>query len=370
MNIGICTFHYAHNYGAMLQSYAMKTYFEELGHRVVMVDKRSQPLTLWAPKPLKGLSFKELLLYPKYLYKWYLPVYMAKRKREACFEFFKRNYLMNIPYEETEKLDAIIYGSDQIWSKFDYGYDEVFWGLKNSNTQKRVSYAASMGVLHIEKKEDEDFIKEALSRFSAISVREKDLQEALINRGLANGLDVKIVIDPTFLLDKNDWIKLNPKRIVKEPYLLFYDFQLDKKTTEIASFIAKKKGLHLIRLTDGVVNVSNNKDYFVTAGPLEFVSLFYYADFVVSSSFHGTAFSIINEKQFYVRQVWNSSRVKNLLGLLDLGNRFVEDVKDVDTYDDIDYKEVRIMVQDKRKQAVDYLKEALPIQSAPCLSPT
>lgn len=359
MIVGICTLHYSCNYGAMLQAYALKTYLERQGHCVIMVDQRRRAMTKWSPRPIKKPYLMSLLLYPKYLWKWYLPEFLPKWKREKNFDAFLKKYLKNDSFDMEAKLDAIIYGSDQIWSKFRNGYDKVFWGVENSNTDRRIAFAASMGVVDIANAEDERFIREALTRFSAISVREKDLQEELIRRGLAPHVEVKMIADPAFLLDKNDWIKLKTKRIVKEPYLLFYDFQLDKKTTEIARYIAKKKGLHLIRLTDGVVSVEKNKDYLVTAGPLEFVSLFYYADFVVSSSFHGTAFSIINEKQFYVRQIWNTQRVRTLLETFGLNDRFIENMEQVDLMDDIDYQKVDLIVQQKREEEMAFLKEAL-----------
>lgn len=359
MKIGICTCHFPHNYGAMLQAYALKTFLEGYGHDVVMVDRRKVLLTVWDPKRIKRLSFKSLVLYPKYLVKWYLPEYLTRRKMERNFESFKKRYLENRSFDSEEELDAIIYGSDQIWSKYKNGYDEVWWGLRDSNTKKKIAFAASMGVLNIANEEDEKFIREALASFSAISVREKDLQEELVKRGLAPHVEVKMMMDPAFLLNENDWIQLSPKRIIKDSYLLFYDFQLDEKTTEIANYIAKEKGLRLIRLTNGVVSVKKNKDYFVTAGPLEFISLFYYADFVVSSSFHGTAFSIINKKQFYVRQYWNTERVKSLLGMVGLSNRFVENEKEVDLNDRIDYQKVNSIIQHKREEQMLFLKEAL-----------
>lgn len=358
MNVGICTVHYAHNYGAMLQGYALKTYLEGLGHSVTMIDRRKNSLTKWNPKPISGLSIKAVLLYPKYLYKWYLPVFLTKKRRENRFESFLKKYLNNTSFDVNQRFDVIIYGSDQIWSKYNSGFDDVWWGMKNSNTSKRISYAASMGVLNI-KDEDENYIKNALSRFARISVREENLQDELTKRGWAPHTQIERIIDPTFLLDKTDWIKLNNKRLVQDPYLLFYDFQRDTKTTEIARTIADRKGLRLIRLTEGVASVEKDSDYFVTAGPLEFVSLFYFADFVVSSSFHGAAFSIINRKQFYVRQIWNTERVKTLLDTFGLSNRFIDDVKGIDLNDEINYDRVNLLLTTKRKEAVDFLKKSL-----------
>ncbi len=356
MNIGICTVHYVHNYGAMLQGYALKKVLEQMGHNVVMTDRRSNPLTQWSPRPFFKSSLKEMLLYPKYLYKWYLPVYVTKRGRENNFEKFLHTYLNDQPYNG-EKLDAIIYGSDQIWSKFEYGFDDIFWGIKDSNTDKRISYAASMGSLAISDN-DEAYIKDALSRFSGVSVREKNLQEFLNVHHLFYK-QVELIIDPTFLLLKEEWEKINPRRIVKEPYLLFYDFQKDEGTTRIAHYLAEKKHLRIIRLSDGVEHVNKEEGYMVTAGPIEFISLFRNADFVVSSSFHGTAFSVIFNKPFYVRQIWNTDRVKTLLDIMGLTDRFIDKIDDVDINKSIEYNLVNQKIEQHRQNGLSFLKGKL-----------
>lgn len=358
MKIGICTVYCARNYGAMLQAYALKTYLQQLGHEVFMLNDKQRNYTKWNPKPLGNKSLKTLLLYPKYLIKWYLPEFLTLRRRENSFDSFLKEYILPKANLEEDDFDVIIYGSDQIWSKFKSGYNRLFWGEDGFNAKMRMSYAVSMGVLDINNG-DEVFIRRALSRFSYISVRERDLQEELTKRNLVPHTPIRRVLDPTFLFNKEEWIKLNPKRIVREPYLLFYDFQLDKTTTQIAQLIAKEKGLRIIRLTDGVVTVKKDNDYFVTAGPLEFVSLFCFADFVVSSSFHGTAFAIINQKQFYVRQVWNKERVKTLLDTFGLANRFIDDVNGINLYDEIDYDPVNSLLTTKRNEAIAFLKESL-----------
>lgn len=357
MNIGISTVHYAHNYGAMLQGYALKTYLESLGHHVVMTDRRHVSLTQWNPKSWRKESWKGKLLYPKYLWKWYLPTYCTKRKREDYFENFLSRYLNVEDYTPDSHLDAIVYGSDQIWSKFDYGFDDIWWGVQESNTSKRIAYAASMGMLDIQDN-DEPYLRNALARFDAVAVREKNLQDELNNRKLF-AKEVERVIDPTFLLEKDEWLKINSKRIIEEPYLLFYDFQIDEETDKIVRKISEEKHLRVIRLTDGVVHVNKEDGYMVTAGPREFVSLFRYADFVVSSSFHGTAFSIINNKPFYVRQVWNTDRVKVLLETLGISDRFIDGVDGVDLSKEIDYSTVNLRIDACRKQGQKFLKSNL-----------
>lgn len=327
MNIGISTVHFAHNYGAMLQGYALKTYLEQQGHYVTMTDRRyvKEP-NLPMRKPFPCNNLKAAVLYPKYLLKWYFPPCYYLKKRWRAFDSFLKQYLNNTKC--LEAYDTIIYGSDQIWSKFpNRGYDRIWWGLDNLKAKRRISYAASMGAVDIADKKDEDFIRQALSRFDDISVRESDLKAELESRHLAD-TTIYQTIDPTFLLTKEDWDKITPKRIIHEPYLLFYDFQIDEETTNMVNRIAKEKNLRVIRLTNGVVHSNKDADYFRTAGPLQFLSLIKYADFVFSSSFHGVAFSLIFRKQFAVRQIWNVHRVKSLLAMCGLSHRFLEKYED------------------------------------------
>lgn len=358
MRVGISTVHWAHNYGAMLQAYALRRYCESKGCEVIFTDRRRVELRPWNPKPFGSLPFKEQLMYPKYMFKWFLPTYIPRKKREKKFERFLDTYLNDKQLLPNTEFDVIIYGSDQIWSKFDYGYDKIWWGYDDILSNRRITYAASMGVTEIDK-EDESFVKEALSHFDAVSVREDDLYEELIARKLISKQDLHQSIDPTFLIPKEEWLKIASPRQIKGKYLLFYDFQIDETTTTIVRSIAQERGLKIVRITDGVVEVDWSDIYLTSVGPAEFVSLICHADFVFSSSFHGTAFSIIFQKQFAVRQVWNMSRVKSLLRQANLSERFVENENEAHQLNDIEYATLgRTLAESIRKSQL-YLDENL-----------
>lgn len=357
MNIGICTVHYAHNFGAMLQGYALKSYLESLGHHVCMVDRRRMSKIQWSPRRIEPPYWKSILLYPKYLIKWYLPAFLPTYQRYKNFERFLDRHLNNSIFSKRDMIDAVIFGSDQIWSKFNYGFNEVWWG-KTIHDVEKISYAASMGVIDITE-EDEQFIREALSDFQAISVRESSLRNILKIKNLAPGKDIVKVLDPVFLLNQEDWESITPKRIVKNDYLLFYDFQVDKNTTALVKRIAKDKNLEIVRLTNGVYMKNEGMTYFPSAGPEEFLSLMRYASFVVSSSFHGTAFAILNKKPFLARQVWNKDRVMDLLLSLGLERRWVDTIDDADFSSIIDYSKVDIHLKREIAYAKDFLSRAL-----------
>lgn len=336
MKIGISTIHYAHNFGAMLQAYALKRHCEKCGCEVIMTVGYRMPKQQWNPRKIDFSSIKSILLYPKYIWKWFLPKYIPIKRRELKFEYFLDKHLNDKHLLTGTTFDVIIYGSDQIWSKFKNGYDRIWWGYDDLKTKKRISYAASMGIVDIEES-DEAFIKEALSHFDAVSVREFDLYNALIEKKLIDQSHIQLAIDPTFLLHKDEWLKITSPRLVKDPYLFFYDFQEDEQTTTLVREIAKKKNLKIVRTTDGIRANDGSDIYFTAIGPAEFLSLLNYADFVFSSSFHGTAFSIIFNKQFAVRQVWNTNRVKSLLAHVNLCDRFVETKEQVEQMSEIDY---------------------------------
>lgn len=355
MRIGICTLQIARNYGAVLQAYALKTYLETLGHSVYMLNTAISQSNVSMPKSFWKSSIKEKVLYPRYFFRWYLPHALPMYLRERHFDRFREHYL-DTDLQET--YDLIIYGSDQIWSKWKNGFNPFFWGVEHTNTKRKIAFSASMGVLDI-KNDDESFIKNALSDFSAISVREKDLQCELNNRHLVTHLYVEQTLDPVFLLNKSRWEGFAPQRIISEPYLLFYDFQIDDETTHIVNSIAQQKNIKIVRITDGIVSDGFDKYYCRSAGPLEFLSLMKYADFVFSSSFHGTAFSILFEKQFYVRQMFNCSRVKSLLEMCGCENRFVNSLTEVDLNQLIDYTKLNTKLYTNIHKTKLYLESAL-----------
>jgi hypothetical protein len=363
MKIGIVTCHRSHNYGAVLQAYALKTFLSKQGHDVDFADIVPSYFNNDYKVPRKSFrksTFKGKILYIKYILKWWWPSYRVINKRSKRFKSFISKYLIKESKDYNKQyFDLLIYGSDQIWSKepLDNGtkyFDPIFWGNETLHANRKITYSASMGVLRI-LPEDHDFIKEHLKNFEKVAVREFDLYNYLIENKLISNSKISFTIDPVFLLDKEDWRKLVGKQIFKVPYLLFYDFQIDDITTKIVYEIAEKKNLKVIRITDGVVSVDENSGYMPSAGPLDFLSLIYYSDFVVSSSFHGTAFSIIFQKQFLVRQVWNTERVKTLLSRVGLSNRFISSNKLNENILSIDYDKVNIELSNIVSQSKEYL---------------
>lgn len=360
MNIGILTFHKAHNYGALLQAIALRQVLLAFGHIVSFIDywpaSHDIEYRLFNKILFKHISFLGKINYLRKL----LILYDRKKRRIKVFTEFINSYIIPFCCVGMGTFDAIVYGSDQIWRKQYEGrkdFDKTFFGINEFKTSRNVSYAASMGILDCNEK-DKLFISTSLQNFHRVGVREKDLKELLVSLGLKG---IKQCLDPTLLLSKEQWIDLLKLELKNnEPYVLFYDLMQGSFDLNSVKRFADKKGLRLIVLKASVNNDNYGVETIEDAGPKEFVSLIANAEYVFTSSFHGLAFSIIFGKQFYAAYKTNISRAKTLLELLDLENRFIEKI---DIFPDkesiIDYSVVYDRLAELKKDSKNYLRSAL-----------
>ena len=187
---------------------------------------------------------------------------------------------------------------------------------------KKASYAASFSYLNIDDKNLKR-IQESLKKFQAVSVREYHGLEILNKIGIQGTW----VLDPVFLLSKEDWIKLMSPFTKTENFLLIYDFEKNNELKEFALQYAKEKNLRIYAINDTYPLNYVDKN-FNNAGPREFISLIYHCDAFISNSFHGTAFSIIFNKPVFVfnrhRHKVNS-RMESLMSMMNLKKFIIED---------------------------------------------
>ena len=367
MKIAILTYQYAINYGAALQAYALKSYLEQLGHDVDILNYDTSYLYL------KKRSIKARIVSAGW--NCIKAILGGKRKRRNFSEFQKKKLKLKNPtikdkkelekFIEQEKYDAIIVGSDQVWNPEINGGDDAYY-LKLKYGGVKISYAASFGVDSL-KEEDLIKIKDSLESFRAISVRE------VTGKKILEGLDktVEEVLDPVFLPDVEKWDELAGKRIINDKYLLCYvmpgNRDIENKIENIAKQYKKEN--------NGKVVYLGRKEYkkfkrdgkdIVAASPEEFVNLFKYADKIVTNSFHGTAFSIIYSKQFY--SVIDSkqegrkqlgSRIKDLLHKLNLNERLLEPMDECDWNKNIIFEPVIQELFKIKKESKAFLDENL-----------
>lgn len=316
MRIGILTFHRAHNYGAVLQCFALQEYLKGQGHDISVIDYEPRHFyefyNWFHPELLKVRNPLEFVRRIKLL--------IDKKRRYKAFDNFIEGKLRlcKLGTIFTNPFDVVIVGSDQVWN-YSGGFDPYYWGaIKFPKLTKVVSYAASMQDKW--EPEVEPIIKQLLENFDKISVRESSLRNSLVR--LTGNTEIKNVVDPTLLLSTDDWVKVSVKPNIQKPYLLLYLVQYSAEADRIAHQIAKEKNLELVYLTTDV-DAYTHKAVRVTA-PEQFVGLFQYADFVVSASFHGTVFSLQFNKPFfsYKMGIGRDARVASLLAPLGLSSNF------------------------------------------------
>lgn len=362
MKIGILTYHRSENYGAALQAYALQAFLLSQGHSVEFVDyvhpEHKRMYDIYNKNKLKNKTFFEKIKYNISVILKFRRLYTRKKR----FEKFRNRYF--ITSSETEfsqnKYDIAFYGSDQIWRKQHAlgldDFNDVYFGSDFINANKKVSYAASMGILHNSEK-DIAKLEMLLKNFNAISVREKDLYNLI--QPLTDK-KVEVVLDPVFLINLKEWKQIITKRIVKEKYILLYNLIHNDDAVACAKQIAKKNGYDIIEINGRIESTLYYKSKRLNnAGPLEFLSLLSYSEFVVSTSFHGIAFSIIFNKQFYAFLKEHSERVVNILDMFNLSDRFYPKKEEIAKMNNINFDAVNLIVERDIAKSVEFIENSI-----------
>ena len=373
--IGILTFHYAHNYGAVLQAYALKTKLQRMGYEVQVLNYQNKYI---ARRYRKGIhiDFWKRDILPN---RWGRILNIIKEQHYGsaewneqwdAFETFiqenltgqsKRQALTLSDVEQTD-CDVYILGSDQIWAKeLTHGLDPVYFG-QFAPDKKKISYAASVPNGDIPETE-KDLFKAYLSTLKHVSVREERLAEIL--RGLLEK-EVTTVVDPTLLLEEKDYDTIvYEQALVEEPYLFAYFVVENETLSRLARQAAEKMKCKLVELhyyktaeLDKKMQEEQNVTCIYTAGPKEFLTYIRDARMVLTNSFHGTVFSILFCKKFYSVYQTNG-RIENLLGFLGLENRHVTEIEKICPEEEIDYANLAEKLEKYRHDSVTFLQKAI-----------
>lgn len=373
--IGIITIVRVNNYGAELQAYATQKVLRDLGYEAEIIDylfyKHPRHIVTKGSKPLFKNSFKKKItefLYPRISkYKILFQGNGIDLQRKQRFEaFHTENTCFSKEYRCIEDLntavldyDAYIVGSDQVWNPGNYTSLDPYFLKFAPKGKRRISYASSFGVSSLPA-ETLDYYKQSLGELDFISVREENAVKIVKD---VSGRDAQWVLDPTLLLDADSW-----RKVAKYPeglpqrYVLLYELTPCADLKRHALQIASDKGCKVVRITKDANRVESDDEVIniMDAGPAEFVGLFDKAEFVLTNSFHGTAFSINLNKDFYVvipTRKENNSRQQSLLNLMNLGNRLLHEGANLpdSTAMTIDYSEANNILEMQRKQSINFL---------------
>lgn len=364
MKIGILTFHASHNYGSMLQAYAMQCILQKMGHESWIINLRTQaqkslimPQLEWKhPKN----SLLKLLKAPK--------TTLELQHKYNRFEYFLKNSLHctkeYATKEEVEKAlqhehwEAFIVGSDQIWNMNCLDFNTAYL-LDFNLSGRKIAYAPSLG-LHPEefKEEDKKLLAKFIIRFNFLSTREE--RGAKVIKELS-GLNAEVVLDPTLLLEKVDYqslYKQNP--IVKGNYIFYYSPIDQPEIFKKALLLSQNTGLKIVTTQYQSYYKGKNIIHINNCGPYEFLNIINYAHYTIGKSFHLLAFSIIFKKNFFIVTGDTDSRITNLLKPLALTNRAIsiEQTKII-IPPNIDYAKVYTKLSYLKYKSIEYLKKSL-----------
>lgn len=328
-----CNNHGPANYGQVLQCYAMIRIVAGYGYQPILVRYRKKDaLDDKMPSYLKGLpaSLYETIYEHKIekdcfqVRKWKFQAFLYQKMPHT-----KPCYSLQEVEKATKDCDLLICGSDQIWNTV--AYDPVYFLDFGTDKQKRIAFAPSLGIDHADIGQTEIFKKVAghLKRFDKISVREMSSIE-ILNKYT----DKKIhhILDPTLHLSAEEWDKIISKKYKFSSYIFCYFLGDISQYKRIIRELKEKFHLKNIVILATNFSPSGIEDFgevLYNAGPKDFISLIKYADVVCTDSFHGVAFSIIYNKEFYVvnrrqeKEYSSFSRIRDLLECKGMEERFI-----------------------------------------------
>lgn len=380
--VAIITEYYnSKNYGGNLQAYALVKHLSNNGFDAEQLCFDTSCREKTAPKKTNKIKLILKVFNPKKLAS-FLIFKVKSRKKQLDFTNRYKNInrfnLQSIKHsglvynsKNVEKCvknyDVFIAGSDQIWNMFWY-FPAYFLDFVPASKTK-FSYAASTTMQSLTEAEKKT-VEKHLESYKAISVRERNAVELL--QGLAK-VPVEWVLDPTLLLDKDEWEKVCSPRIIKEKYIFCYFLGNDEKERNIAKKYAKRKNFKLVTIPylNGAyrrVDEHFGDELIMDAGVEDFLSLIKHAEYVFTDSFHAVVFSGIFEKQYFVFQrkgaKYMASRIYSLCDLYETSERFCDTeekacLEYIEGLENIDYNRPLEKLDKMKEKSINYLKENL-----------
>lgn len=370
MNIKVITRHSPSNYGSLLQSIAIQTIIERMGHQCEIIDyQRSDERglkmirTQLAQKkgydnPLKKLAYIAIR-------------YPIEKLAQNRFDKMRECHLKMTgrcsSHEELAflKADVFMTRSDQVWGPMMNGmYDTAYFLQFVAKDTKRLSYAASFGKTKFDACTEKVY-KQMLAFYDKITVREDSAVGLIESWGCRNCLGQ--VLDPTLLMNGEMWSRLLitdciQKRYENREYILVYQIHNDPQLSSYALQFAKRTGLQLIRVNPFIHQVCRGGKFICCPDVGEFLALIKNAAYMVTDSFHGTCFAINFGKQFVEILPNNSTGTRNqsILALTGLSNRIVTDFSDFSILNEmIDFVPVNKVLESERLKSLGRLEELL-----------
>ncbi|MDE5977513.1 MAG: polysaccharide pyruvyl transferase family protein [Turicibacter sp.] len=369
MKVAVITLKDSPNYGGILQAYALQEVVKKLGHDCVLIDYMNNEFRhkfTFFGKP-SGMSMV-YWLYKKVQY----PLMTVMMRR--MMPFYNRMNLTRHFQEAAElvelngKYDVFITGSDQVWACDLNNYDDSYFLSFVDKNHRKIAYAASFGrTSDMLKDVEKNFIAPRLGLFDRIGVRERSGTEVI--KSLSGRDDAVEVLDPTLLLDKSDWEHLvdHKHKGKGKKYILCYLMQSrinDREALKYAKELSRNTGMPVVKICRGLTSVIWGEALYIPTVE-QWLGLFLDAEYIITNSFHGVAFSINFEKSFTAFLEGNPASGRNSriydrckdFGLLDriqvVGSKKKTQAKQ------IEYSRVRPIIQKRKIESINILRSAI-----------
>lgn len=383
--IGLAVVTYVKNYGSFLQSFATQQTIRSLGYdtEVINIEGINTEIKKARKKYFlkRCLNINELKSYAVTIHglvkgKLDKDYAQAIKTRNDIFDRFRKEHFTFSSVSNTwdemremcQQYAAVVVGSDQLWRPVNIEGDFYTLNFVPKEINK-VAYSTSFGVSCLPKKTAEK-AKKFLKRIDSLSVREVSGQK-LVKELI--GKDIPVVCDPTMLLTAEEWEKyIDNKSIINDPYILCYFLGSNEEYLKFARRMKQKKGMKVVGLVH-CAGYNKHVDVYMdetpfNVGPLEFINLIKYADYVLTDSFHCCVFSILLKKDFFAfkrfadnDEMSTNDRLVTLFDWAGINGRLLkgnEEITDA-LFSDIDYESVMYRLQEKRETSMKYLTEAL-----------
>lgn len=341
-SIGIITFHRAHNFGAVLQAFALQQFLSDSCISEI-IDYRSKCIENYYYSPLRLKSIIKSIVLKKEDYKDLKIKLIRKHKFEKFQNLLAKSKCLNEKdlKEHSRKYDYVITGSDQVWNA-DIVRGDLNYFLNFVEPKKRRTYAVSFGNKSILTNKNKHEMIYLISSLKKILIRENDGISILSNLGIDSSV-AEMVCDPVFLLNKEQWFtKLNLNMDTNQ-YIFAFFVNDPINSLSVVKKIHDETGLPVkyCHSYGRERNVPNWCENYMDIGPIEFMQLLYNAKYVVTTSFHGMALSIRLNKQFFYELNKNgtNSRLNTLADIFSLHDREIID-DNIPTQTNIDFANI------------------------------
>ena len=368
LNVGVLTMHRVINFGSVLQAYATQVAIERLGHNCTLID-------YIYPNSLHIKSKVNIFrIYTSFVN--LLHGFPNRKQKQGINTFIKTNIKLtssNYDYDGLKQqpplFDKYVVGSDQTWNTTCTRGDDSFL-LNFTDSPEKIAYASCAARAHIEPCY-EPLFRECLNKFKSISVRDNSTK-ALVKS--LTGQEVPIVLDPTLLLHSSEWNNIAKQSDLRENvkgkyilvYILSYAYDPYPYINSVISQVVKEIGLPLVVIRYSMrysLNVKVAHNYYEGISPEDFVWLFANASFVITTSFHGTAFAINYNKPFYTiyNPLIQDDRIYSLLKMLGCESSGIPNKGEIPQhYAGVsDYTSVISRLDEERLKSEDYLIKSL-----------